>query len=106
MTKNMQSFAQQHTNFYSNWARLELKYIFPVYEVAIVGKDAKKLKQEFLKNSIPNVLVFASEKESKLPLLQSKFKEGETWIYVCVNKSCQLPVQTVEEALKQINAKK
>lgn len=102
MTKNMQQFAQQHTNFYSNWARLELKYLFPVYEVAIVGKDAKKLKAALLKSSIPNVLILASEKESNLPLLQSKYKEDETWIYVCVNKSCQLPVKTVEEALKQI----
>jgi uncharacterized protein YyaL (SSP411 family) len=76
--------------------------LFPVYEVAIVGKDAKKLKAALLKSSIPNVLILASEKESNLPLLQSKYKEDETWIYVCVNKSCQLPVKTVEEALKQI----
>ena len=48
----MQSLAQQHTNFYSNWARLELKHMFPVYEVAIVGKDALKLKTELLKNSV------------------------------------------------------
>ncbi|MFK8037309.1 MAG: hypothetical protein AB8B74_03380 [Crocinitomicaceae bacterium] len=37
-----------------------------------------------------------------IPLLEGKFI-GETTIFVCVNKSCQMPVVEVQEALKQMN---
>jgi uncharacterized protein YyaL (SSP411 family) len=60
--------------------------------------------REFSQTFIPNKL-FMGDKDSKseIPLLEFKFVEGETMIYVCVNKSCKLPVSTVAEALKQID---
>jgi uncharacterized protein YyaL (SSP411 family) len=36
-------------------------------------------------------------------LLEGKYVEGETYIYVCVNKACQIPVQETSKALSQIN---
>jgi hypothetical protein len=50
----------------------------------------------------PNKLYIGSNKESKLPLLQNKFVVGETMIYVCVDKTCKLPVNEVAEAAKQL----
>lgn len=44
-----------------------------------------------------------SLKEENLPLLEYKFQEGETKIYVCVNKACQMPVSEVAKALEQVN---
>jgi uncharacterized protein YyaL (SSP411 family) len=35
-------------------------------------------------------------------LLQNKFREGKTMIYVCQNKVCKLPVETVGRAMDQI----
>ena len=35
-------------------------------------------------------------------LLKGKLVYTDTLIYVCVNKSCQLPVKEVEQALKQM----
>jgi hypothetical protein len=35
-------------------------------------------------------------------LLKNRFVEGETYIYVCVNKACKMPVKTVKEALELI----
>jgi len=39
-----------------------------------------------------------------LPLLKNKYVKGETMIYVCVNKSCKLPVSKVSDAIEQINS--
>ena len=44
----------------------------------------------------------SANKSSELPLLEGKFLNGETTIFVCVDKTCKLPVNTLEEALKQI----
>ena len=54
----------------------------------------------------PDVVVgpfvfIGSEVESSLPLLEMKFVEGENMIYVCLNKSCRMPVSTVSDALQQ-----
>ena len=40
-----------------------------------------------------------SNKESSLPLLENKLTAGNTTIYVCVNKVCQLPTYEVAESL-------
>ncbi|MCF8460934.1 MAG: hypothetical protein K9G46_09425 [Flavobacteriales bacterium] len=34
-----------------------------------------------------------------LPLLENKLVKGDTRIYVCVDKACQLPVAEVVEAV-------
>jgi uncharacterized protein YyaL (SSP411 family) len=44
MLLNMQSMAHQHTTFYSRWAKLELSFIIPPIEIAIVGSNAKKIR--------------------------------------------------------------
>jgi len=102
MLNNVKQYMSSYPSGYSNWGILFLDNIFEFYEVAIVGKDANKIRMELNKYYIPNKLYIGSNKESKLPLLQNKFVAGETMIYVCVNKSCQLPVSEVGEAVKQL----
>ena len=88
---------------YSNWGILMLREVNPYYEIAIVGKDALNTRGELVKNYIPNRLILgATNDNSKLGLLEYKYMKGETIIYVCVNKSCQMPVNAVNDALKQL----
>ena len=70
--------------------------------MAISGKDAHKVRQEMNERYIPNKMYIGSLTDSDLPLLEMKHVEGETMIYVCLNKVCNLPVTDVNEALKQI----
>lgn len=100
--KNMQTQMTQYGPSYSNWGMLQLDQVNPFYEVAITGTNAESLNRAFGAHYIPNKMLLGAEKGSKLPLLEGKFFDGETTIFVCVNKSCQLPVNTVEEALKQL----
>ena len=92
----------QYGESYSNWAQLHLKLTYPYYEVAISGGDWKLKYKALQNNYLPNVLWIGSDGESDLPLLQNRFLKGETRVYVCQNRVCQLPVQEISEALKLI----
>ena len=87
---------------YTNWLALYLNYSNPYFEVAISGKDADNKLKELQVNYLPNILISGSQTESHLPLLKNKFNEDETLIYVCINGTCKLPVNTVKKALSQI----
>ena len=71
------------------------------YEIAIVGDDYNKLRMDMQKTYVPNG-IYLGGKEENLPLLENKLVEGKTFIYVCKEKFCKLPVQTVADALTLI----
>ena len=95
-------FLQSPQN-YAAWGSLLLLQQNNYYEVAIVGEQARDLQAEMNRNFLPNALVVASETPSELPLYEQRFVGGETYIYVCQNHSCKLPVTAVEKALSQLN---
>jgi len=90
------------TAYYSNWLQLYLSMAKQPYEVAIVGKDFRTLQQDFLKKYLPNALFLGGPDEGNLELLKNKLQSGETFIYVCQDKFCKLPVQAVEAAVAQM----
>lgn len=87
---------------YSNWASLLLQFLRPSAEVVIVGKSVDEKLLALYKQSPPNVIFAISDKASDLPLLKGRYEEGSTNIYVCKNKTCLLPTESVAEALAQI----
>ena len=93
----------QHPSFYANWAILSNWLISKPFEVAIVGPDFMDVRNKMSEKYLPNCIYTGSAGDSDLPLLQGKYKTGETLIYVCKNKTCQLPVTLVNEALLQIS---
>lgn len=102
MLKNMEKQMPQYIGGYSNWAMLYLNHTHSFYEIAISGKDALQKQKEISQHFIPNKLLVGSKRESALPLLKDKFSAQNTLIYVCYNKACQKPVETVAEALEQL----
>ena len=104
MLHNMQARIPDYGGGYSNWAMLMLHEVYPYYELAVMGNNPAQEVREFTQTFIPNKLFMgAKNADSELPLLEYKFVEGETMIYVCVMKSCKMPVSTVAEALEQID---
>jgi len=87
-------------SFYSNWIQLYLNLTETPYEIAIVGANAEELRADLATHYLGNSLILGSDNDSNLPLLQDKFQEGETFIYVCQNKTCKFPVTSVEKALE------
>lgn len=87
----------------SNWACLYAKNISTPIEIAIIGSDYQGYAQKIRQYYLPHVMIVATESDSNLPLTQHRTAiNGKTTIYVCQNKTCQLPVYSVEEALKLI----
>ncbi len=75
------------------------KYLVLI-EVAITGERAQEIRIELEKNYVPNKIVLGGKRGS-LPLLQDKFAAA-TRIFICKDKTCGLPTENIEEALKQI----
>jgi uncharacterized protein YyaL (SSP411 family) len=104
MLNNIQTRIPEYGGGYSNWAMLMLHEVFPYYELAVMSKDPAKEIRAFSSTFIPNKLFMGAKNDkSSIPLLEFKYVEGETMIYVCVEKTCQIPVSTLTEALKQID---
>lgn len=102
MISSMVPLTKQYAQNYSKWNSLWLKYAYTYYEVAVVGENALQRVNDLNKMHIPNTLIVGSVKESDLPLFEYRYVEEDTYIYVCQNKSCKLPVKTVEEAIIQL----
>ncbi|WP_296317366.1 thioredoxin domain-containing protein [Winogradskyella sp. UBA3174] len=102
MLSNVNADIEKSPTAYSNWLKLYLNYSNPYYEVAISGSEAQTKLKELDKFYMPNILISASTKESSLPLLENKYIENETYIYVCINGTCKLPVTSSSKAREQV----
>ena len=102
MVNNIKDQIALYPSGFSNWMNLILNINKNFYEIAVVGNTAIEKIKELNENYLPNKIIIGSLESNPLPLLKNRFVEGETYIYVCVNKACKMPVKTVKEALKLI----
>jgi uncharacterized protein YyaL (SSP411 family) len=102
MIRNVQEILSNspQPRFFYQWARLYQQMVYPSYEVAIVGEEANTLRSEMMANYLPHALFLGGKTEGSLQLLEDKLSEGETFIYVCQNKVCKLPVTEARKALE------
>lgn len=87
-------------SFYSNWCQLYYDLVQPPYEIAIVGPNYEEVRKEMMQGFFPNAIFLGGAQEGSLELLKGKLQEEETFIYVCQNKVCKLPVKEVGRALE------
>jgi uncharacterized protein len=102
MLINVEADVQRNIYFYANWGIVQALFTSPLYEVAIMGDEFADKRKLFDENYLPNVILLGGNTDSKLALLENKMIAGQTAIYVCRDKSCELPVVEVESALQQI----
>ena len=88
---------------YSNWFDLIYNLKSNYYEVAVVGENALEKVKQINSKYIPNKLIIGSTSKNNLPLLKNRFIKDKTLIYVCVNKACKMPTESVEESVSLIN---
>ncbi len=89
---------------YSNWANLMMNFTSPYKQTVISGKDAEAKRKKIASHYLPNVLLAGSvSNNSQLPILSNRFVANKTFIYVCENKTCKLPVESTAEALKLLS---
>ncbi len=100
MLNNMIQYVLQYGTYYANWAKVLDRQVHQPYEVAIVGENAESIRKEMMSKYIPNAIYLGGKTEGSLTLLTDKLQKGDTYIYVCQNKACKIPVKTSAEALK------
>ena len=91
----------EHGPYYANWACLLGKFVFPQKEIVITGDKALEKSLQIQAGYFADC-IFAGGFDESLPLLQNRWVKDKTLIYVCKDKSCELPVENIEEALKLI----
>jgi uncharacterized protein YyaL (SSP411 family) len=92
----------EHSAFYYNWFDLYQMHIVEPFEVAIMGNDFDAKRKDLIKEFLPSTMILGGTEEGSLDLLKGKLVANKTLIYVCVNKTCQLPVEEAAQALDQI----
>ncbi len=102
MLANMIPQLNTYLPSYSNWANLLLELSNPFYEVAVCGQEAKQVVLELHNVFSPNKIILGQDKEEEsIALLEGKWMEGQTTIFVCENKVCQFPVTDPRKAIEQ-----
>ncbi len=102
MLSKMKSNFLSNPLYHSNWGILMSDFVYPYYEVAIVGDDFNNKRVEFGKKFHPNILLLGGKDEGTLELLEQKLVQNKTMIYVCEDKNCKLPVEDVTAAEEQL----
>jgi uncharacterized protein YyaL (SSP411 family) len=111
MLLNVKDVMPAYGSGHSNWGILLLHFTSPFNEIVIAGKDAEQKRKELAQYYLPNKIIAGAtspltpllqERGTVLPLLQDRYVEGKTLIYVCENRTCKLPVEKVTDAVKQL----
>jgi uncharacterized protein YyaL (SSP411 family) len=103
MTGSMLKTIESEPAYLSNWGICLATMTKGLAEVAIVGPDAKEFLQKFSLQFQPFIVIQSTKGSSTLPLLSDKkTADRATTVYVCYNRTCRLPVHSVDEALAQL----
>jgi uncharacterized protein YyaL (SSP411 family) len=106
MSEKMLEATLESPSAYPVWFNLLQMRILPMYEMAIVGKNWSEVRLSVSQQlSACNVLFMGGGQDGSLELLQNKFVEDKTIIYLCINKLCKKPTEDLREAIAQIKFK-
>jgi uncharacterized protein YyaL (SSP411 family) len=70
-------------------------------ELAICGEKAFDYLAHINQQYFPNIIIAGTICESKLPFLNSRFVENQTLLYLCQNKTCDLPTADLQEIINK-----
>lgn len=101
MTKTIVSNIDYPSAF-SGWLNVYLDFNIPQKEVAVTGDKALEYVNVINRNYFPHIVISGAEKQSKLPFLKGKFTANKLHFFVCENRICHLPLQSIEETIKKL----
>ncbi len=93
---------QHYPSAFSNWGILALCLIYPFYTVAVIGENVFKILAELNAITFRRSPDAARQQRALYQFCKTNLNGIETFIYVCSEKDCKLPVDSVKEALSEI----
>jgi hypothetical protein len=104
MLLNMQPHISRSPSFFSNWLALLLLFNADFSEIVISGKNALEIRRDFCRVFIPDALFAGTADTSELSLLRGRMGHESAKVYICQNRTCKMPVNTANEALKLLKS--
>ena len=107
MVSELSHLIESEPSYMSHWAMVYAEMSSDLAEVVIVGEGLNEAAVGLRQHYVPFALFMGTATSSELPLIEDKSNPGDEpfTIYVCYNKTCKLPVHSVEEALKQLTSR-
>lgn len=105
MLCNLKETIEANISFFTNWGSLYLDFLYPQTDVTIAGNNGLISASKITNTFMPNVFLCGTLSKSKLPIVENRFQENETLIYVCKNSVCFPEVKSAEQALQLITEK-
>jgi uncharacterized protein YyaL (SSP411 family) len=98
MIESMRGALTRYPSSFAGWGATALLLRQPERELVVTGTGARQAAEKFLSVYRPGLLIVASEYDRPdIPLFTNRYL-SELRFFVCENRSCRLPVSTVDEA--------
>lgn len=104
MARQLRKVILDEPNYLFNWGMLSQEIANPFHEIVICGTEAHARRKELSGHFLPFAQVVGAVGSSQIPLLEGRYVSKHTRLYVCSNKVCKLPVDTVKDALQQLSS--
>jgi uncharacterized protein YyaL (SSP411 family) len=103
MSTNLGHLIRTEPNYMSYWAIAAAEKNVGITEVVVLGNGIQEIRANFQRYFLPYATIQGAIESSNLPLFEGKVASpGKDTIYVCRNKTCKLPVDSLEKAMNQI----
>jgi hypothetical protein len=103
MVARLISTIESEPSYLCHWGIAVSEFFSGLSETVIVGRQVEVYRSMLHRKYLPFTCWLGSEKNGSLPLFQGReSKDEKTWVYVCKDKACQLPVDSPEAALTQL----
>ena len=103
MTSRLATLIESEPGYMSHWGILLSEIVHGISEVVISGEEALRLRYELHQHFLPFTVTLGTRDKSELSLLAGRdARPNQTLIYVCQNKTCKLPVESIESILEQL----
>lgn len=105
MVSNLRQLIVAEPGYLSNWGIAAMEMTYPFHETVITGAEAGAFRQELQRFYLPFTIVMGAQAAATLPLVKDRTGSTGTLIHVCKEKVCQLPVNSVTEALQLLTSR-
>lgn len=103
MLQGVKEIVKKYPNSFAVWAAALAKLSFPQQEIVIAGKNYSVMLNNILPIFIPHKVLISNSSANNLPVLINKDFTTDTKLYVCRNRTCLEPVNTLKDFIKLIN---
>lgn len=91
-----------YASAYSNWLNLWLNLSDDQKELAVCGTEALQNLKILQADYLPNVVMAGTTGTSNLPFLHHRFDEAKQLFYICRQKNCLLPIESLQQTLSEL----